>query len=142
MATNQNEGKVISKQKELKIYGWLMIVLAALDVARMVISAVFSDSSLLEEPGAKFVLIAMVVVTGIAVLAKLWMGRQALTYAKGVGKGTSHILLAKIGLVIYIVLSLAGAYQLFTGDGWDSLVSALASLIVVHSYLRAAKACL
>lgn len=135
---------MITKTKELKIYGYLMFFFGLLDLAYL--SLDIGDINTLLAEQSKAVAIFVYVFLGLCLLitlAKFWMGRQALRYAKGVGKGTSHILLAKIGIAFGVLMVLIDAINYFTGSADISeAASSGASLVVMISYYQAAKACL
>ena len=135
---------MITKTKELKIYGYLMIFFGILDLAYLSldiaeINAVLRDYS-------KTVVIftyAFLALCLLITMAKFWMGRQALRYAKGVGKGTSHILLSKIGIVFGVLVLVSDIFAIINGTAsYSEAVSTTTSLIVMYSYYKAAKACL
>jgi hypothetical protein len=133
---------MITKTTELKIYGYLMIFFGIIDLAYMALDV--SEMNGLLGDYSKAVAIFIYVFFGLCLLitlAKFWMGRQALRYAKGVGKGTSHILLAKIGIAFGILALLNDVIKLFTGTGdMTEVASSGASLVVMISYYQAAKA--
>ena len=135
---------MITKTKELKIYGYLMFFFGLLDLAYL--SLDIGDIHTLLAEQSKAVAIFVYVFLGLCLLitlAKFWMGRQALRYAKGVGKGTSHILLAKVGIAFGVLMVLSDAISYFTGSADISeAASSGASLVVMISYYQAAKACL
>ena len=135
---------MITKTTELKIYGYLMIFFGIIDLAYMALDV--SEMNGMLGDYSKAVAIFIYVFFGLCLLitlAKFWMGRQALRYAKGVGKGTSHILLAKIGIAFDVLMVLSDAINYFNGSADISeLASSGASLVVMISYYQAAKACL
>ena len=134
----------MTKMKELKIYGYLMFVFGLLDIAYLIMD--IQEINTLLADYSKVVTIGVYVFFGICALitlAKFWMGRQALCYAKGTGKGTSHITLAKIGIIFGILILISDALAIFNGTGsYSEAISTITSLIVMHSYYTAAKACL
>ena len=134
----------MTKIKELKIYGYLMIFFGVLDLLYMLldISEINADAGNYPSIVVTFAYIFLGVCM-LMTLAKFWMGRQALCYAKGKGKGTSHILLAKIGIVFCILALVVDGYAFFNGtSSITELCSTGASLMVMCSYYQAAKACL
>lgn len=135
---------MITKTKELKIYGFLMIFFGLLDIAYLAMD--IGDVKPLLEDYSSAVAIGVYVFFAVCLLitlAKFWMGRQALRYAKGVGKGTSHIKLAKIGIVFGVLVLVSDGIAYFNGTASSSeAVSTITSLIVMVSYYQAAKACL
>lgn len=135
---------MITKTKELKIYGILMIFFGLLDIAYLAMD--ISDVKPLLEDYSTAVTIGVYVFFAVCLLitlAKFWMGRQALCYAKGTGKGTSHIKLAKIGIVFGILVLVSDGIAYLNGTASSSeAVSTITSLIVMVSYYQAAKACL
>lgn len=134
----------MTKLKELKIYGYLMFIFGLLDIAYLIldiqeINALLADYSKAVAIGVY----AFFGVCALITLAKFWMGRQALCYAKGIGKGTSHIKLAKIGIIIGILVLVSDGIAIFNGTAsYSEAISSITSLIVMHSYYTAAKACL
>lgn len=138
------EMNMITKTKELKIYGYLMIFFGILDLAYLAID--ISEISTLLGDYSKAIVIFTYAFLGLCLLitlAKFWMGRQALCYAKGTGKGTSHIKLAKIGIAFGVLVLVSDAVGYLNGTAsYSEAVSTITSLIVMHSYYKAAKACL
>ena len=135
---------MITKATELKIYGYLMYFFGILDLAYWALD-VSEVSGLLGDYSKAVSIFTYVFLTlGLLItLAKFWMGRQALCYAKGVGKGTSHILLAKIGIFFSVLLVLNDVVVLFVASGdITEAISSVAGLVVILSYYQAAKACL
>ena len=135
---------MMTKTKELKIYGYLMFFFGLLDIAYLVLDIQEAKALLADYSTA--VAIGVYVFFGVCALitlAKFWMGRQALCYAKGTGKGTSHIKLAKIGIAFGILVLVSDGIAIFNGTGsYSEALSTITSLIVMHSYYTAAKACL
>lgn len=135
---------MITKTKELKIYGYLMIFFGFLDLASIALD--ISEVSGLLANYSEEITIFTFVFYGMDLLispAKFWMGRQALCYAKGVGKGTSHILLAKIGIALMSLALVNDVVELFIGIGAiTEAASSAVALIIIVSYYQAAKACL
>ena len=135
---------MITKTKELKIYGILMIFFGFLDIAYLAMD--IGDVKPLLEDYSTAVTIGVYVFFAVCLLitlAKFWMGRQALCYAKGTGKGTSHIKLAKIGIIFGILVLVSDGLAIFNGTAsYSEAISTITSLIVMHSYYKAAKACL
>lgn len=131
----------------LKIYGSLLILLAVLDSAKLVLEFVGDEIAesiaALGNAGVVLTVVFTVVSVGI-ILARLWMGIQALRYAKGTGKGTSHITLAKIARVVLVILLVMRIIGWISGEPIDKtdVASELVSLGVIWGYLSAAKACL
>lgn len=135
---------MITKTKELKIYGYLMFFFGLLDLAYLSLDLGNISTLLAEQSKAVAIFVYVFLALCLLItLAKFWMGRQALRYAKGVGKGTSHILLAKIGIAFDVLMVLSDAINYFNGSADISeLASSGASLAVMISYYQAAKACL
>lgn len=134
----------MTKMKELKIYGYLMFFFGLLDIGYLIMDIQEINALL---PGySKAVSIGVYMFLGVCALitlAKFWMGRQALCYAKGTGKGTSHIKLAKIGIIFGILVLVSDGLAIFNGTAsYSEAISTITSLIVMHSYYTAAKACL
>lgn len=134
----------MAKTKELKIYGYLMFFLGLVDIAYLALD--IREINALAEGYSNAVIIgvyAFFAVCALITLAKFWMGRQALCYAKGTGKGTSHITLAKIGIILGIVVLVSDVIAIFNGTASVSeALSTATSLIVMHGYYTAAKSCL
>lgn len=134
----------MSKTKELKIYGYLMFFFGLVDIAYLAmdiqeVKALLADYSTAVAIGV-YVFFG---VCALITLAKFWMGRQALCYAKGTGKGTSHIKLAKIAIIVGILVLVSDVIAIFNGTAsYSEALSTITSLIVMHSYYTAAKACL
>lgn len=132
------------KTKELKIYGYLMFFFGLVDIAYLAmdiqeVKALLADYSTAVAIGV-YVFFG---VCALITLAKFWMGRQALCYAKGTGKGTSHIKLAKIAIIVGILVLVSDVIAIFNGTAsYSEALSTITSLIVMHSYYTAAKACL
>ena len=134
----------MTKTKELKLYGIALFILGFIDIGYGILNIREVAPLLVNESTAVAVLTyAIVSISFLLALAKFWMGRQALCYAKGTGKGTSHITLAKIGivfctlgLVIYIISAIRG-----TASNTD-IAGDIASLMVMCSYYKTAKECL
>ena len=135
---------MITKTKELKIYGYLMFFFGLLDLAYLSLDLGNMSTLLAEQSKAVAIFVYVFLALCLLItLAKFWMGRQALRYAKGVGKGTSHILLAKIGIFFSVLLVLNDVVVLFVASGdITEAASSVASLVVILSYYQAAKACL
>ena len=135
---------MFKKENELKIYGYLMFFLGVIDIAYMAID-IREVNTLLEgySQAVAIGVYAFFAVCALITLAKFWMGHQALQYAKGTGKGTSHIKLAKIGMAVTILVLVSDAFAIYQGTADISeILSTSTSLIVMHSYYTAAKACL
>ena len=134
----------MSKHKELKIYGFAMILLGLVDVGFLTLDICEVNALAGNYPAVVvFFTYIFFALCALLALAKFWMGRQALCYAKGTGKGTSHVLLAKIGFVLSILVVASDAYAMISGTATSSeLYSGIASLIFMYSYYKAAKACL
>lgn len=135
---------MITKTKELKLYGYLMIFLGLLDIVYLLMD-IQEIKTLLEGYSTAVIIVVSVIlaVCGLITLAKFWMGRQALCYAKGTGKGTSHIKLAKIGVIFSILILVFDAIAIFSGTAsYFDAISTIVDLIVIHSYYTTAKACL
>ena len=134
----------MTKTKALKICGFVLLFLGALDLVYLLID--ISDLPSLLEGQSKAVTVFAYVFIGLCVLiamAKFWMCRQALYYAKGNGKGTSHILLAKIGITFCVIALVSDVFAIFNGTAsFDEALSSIFSPIVMYSYYKAAKACL
>lgn len=134
----------MTKMKELKIYGYLMFFFGLVDIAYLIMD--IRGIHTLLAGYSKAVVIGVHVFFGLCALitlTKFWMGRQALCYAKGTGKGTSHITLAKIGIIFGILVLVSDGLAIFNGTGsYSEAISTITSLIVMHSYYTAAKACL
>lgn len=131
----------MTKTKILQIYGYLMIFFGVLDLVYLAMDA--SEVNSLLGNYSEAVAIFTYVFFGLCVLitlAKFWMGRQALRYAKGVGKGTSHILLAKIGIAFGVLAVASDVVKLIGSSGDISEVaSSCTSLAVMIGYYQAAK---
>lgn len=134
----------MTKEKELKIYGYVMFVFGLVDIAYLALD--ISEVSTLLEGYSSAVAIGVYVffaVCALIALAKFWMGRQALCYAKGTGKGTSHIKLAKIGIAFGILVLISDGIAIFNGTAsYSEAISTVTSLIVMYSYYTAAKSLL
>ena len=135
---------MITKSKELKIYGIVLILFGIIDLVYLYMDILDVSSLLGNQSKAVVICVyAFFALCFLITLAKFWMGRQALYYAKGTGKGTSHILLAKIGIVSSILILLSDGVACFNGTA--SIVevcSSIVSLSIIYSYYKAAKACL
>lgn len=134
----------MSKTKELKIYGYLMFFFGLLDIAYLVLDIQEVNALLADYSNAVAIFVyVFFAVCALITLAKFWMGRQALCYAKGTGKGTSHIKLAKIGIAFGVLVLVSDGIAIFNGTAsYSEALSTITSLIVMHSYYTAAKACL
>lgn len=135
---------MITKTKELKIYGYLMFFFGILDLASLALDLAEIEALLADYSKAvaifTYVFLALCL---LITLAKFWMGRQALRYAKGVGKGTSHIRLAKIGIAFGVLVVVSDVFAIINGTAsYYEAASSITSLIVMYSYYAAAKACL
>lgn len=129
---------MIRKTTELKIYGILMIFFCILDCVHIVRNLLETHST--EVTAFTYVILALRV---LIALAKFWLGRQALCYANGNGKGTSHILLIKIGIAFVALLLVNDVVEAFLGiASFMEVISTIVSLTVMYSYYKAAKACL
>jgi hypothetical protein len=135
---------MIAKTIELKFYGYLTIFFGIIDLLNMALDV--SEINGLMAASSQADTIFTYVTFGLSLLimlAKLWMGRQALCYAKGVGKGTSHILLAKIGIGFGVLMLLNDVVELFIGIGdITEVASSVVYMVIIISYYQAAKACL
>ena len=129
----------MTQTKVLKIYGITMFVLAAVDIATMIVNSMGASM-------VGFAAIMAFVVIGVALLtaaAKCWMGYQALCYAKGTGKGTSHILIAKICLIFGIVNLVFALLGVVTGNGsFDQVIGAATNVALLFFYRKTAQECL
>ena len=134
---------MIIKTKELKIYGWLMFFFGFLDLVSLGLN-IFGGDQQTGDIGLDKVFFILFVAVGLFIaMAKFWLGRQALCYARGTGKGTSHIVLVKIGMVFGVLSLVNDCVSAFVGaDPVSEIFSSAASLIVMISYYQAAKACL
>ena len=134
----------MTKKTELKIYGFLMIFFGLLDIAYMVMD-IREVAPLLGSYSAAVTIgvHAFFALCALLTLAKFWMGRQALCYVKGTGKGSSHIKLAKIAIVLGVLVLISDVIAAFNGTASIAeAISSLLNLIIYHSYYSAAKACL
>lgn len=133
-------------QMQLKLYGWLFIVLAVLDVAMMVLELVGTGvSALLGElgVGAVIFMVALFALTLVVTLIKFWMGLQGVRYGNGNGKGKSHITFAKIAVWLFVIFVAMGVADVITGSGSiGDVIPDVVSLILVWFYMKAAKECL
>lgn len=134
----------MTKKTELKLYGYLMFFFGVIDVLYLVMDIRETTSLLADYSNAVEIFVYVFFgLCALITLSKFWMGRQALCYVKGVGKGTSHILLAKIGIFFTILVLASDAIAYFNGtSSIFECISTVTSLMVVHGYYTAAKACL
>ena len=133
---------MFTKEKELKIYGYLMIFFGVLDIGYLALD-ISEVKPLLSDYSTAVAIVTYVFfgVCALITLAKFWMGRQALCYAKGTGKGTSHIRLAKIAMVFTVLFLATDVFAWINGTATISeALSTATTLIVIHSYYKAAKA--
>ena len=135
---------MITPTKVLKIYGILMLYFAILDCAYILMDVMDNSYLLGDHSTAVDIFSLIILALGVLItLAKFWLGRQALCYAKGIGKGTSHILLIKIGIAFGILVLVNDIVEVFIGTGpYREVISSIVCLIVMYSYYKAAKACL
>ena len=129
---------MITKTTELKLYGILMIFFGILDCVHILMNVLETHST--EVTAFTYIILALGV---LIALAKFWLGRQALCYANGNGKGTSHILLIKIGIAFVAFSLVNDVVEAFLGiASFMEAISTIVSLIIMYSYYKAAKACL
>lgn len=132
---------MFTKTNKLKIYGFLMYFFGFHDLTHILTKAMKRNAL----TGDSFDIFTYVFLglSLLIALAKVWLGRQALCYAKGNGKGTSHILLIRVGIAFGVLALVNDVVELFIGIGaFSEVLSTIVSLIVMYSYYRAAKACL
>ena len=135
---------MLTKTTELKIYGLLMFYFGILDLAYLAmdiqeVNTLLTGYSHAVTIGVYVFFVVCILIT----LAKFWMGRQALRYAKGVGKGSSHIKLAKIGIVFGILVVVSDMFAAFNDTASiTEAVSSLVNLFIYYFYYSTAKACL
>lgn len=131
----------MSKNREMKIYGYVMIVLGIVDLGFLMLNISNAKTLLATQtPGISIAVYGILGLFLLIALAKIWMGRQGLCYAKGTGKGTSHITLSKIGMVFCAIVLVLDCVELISGNGFNSdAISNMTSLIIMYSYHKCAK---
>ena len=135
---------MITKKKELKIYGWVMFFLGFIDLGYVLLEIGEVGTYTAGQSAAVVAFLYAFIALGVLLaLIKFWLGRQALRYAKGTGTGTSHILLSKIGLVICMLVVISDTIAVLKGTASPSdTYGNIASLILMISYHKTAKECL
>ena len=128
---------MINPQKEFKIASILFLFLGVIDAVIISMDWFGSESPLLQDN--IFLLILLIVICLIA-LGKLYMGFMGLKYCKGTGKGSLHITLAKIGVVLAAISVVISVVEMINGEGTlQTVISDVTDAFIVYWYLRLAK---
>lgn len=127
----------MTPQKEFKIASIVLLFLGVVDIPLIAIGWFGADS-----PAFEFnaFLIAIFAITCAITLAKLYMGIMGLKYCKGTGKGTLHIKLAKIGVILAVLAAVITVMDLISGTGSiETLISDACDIYVIYWYFNLAK---
>ncbi|MDO4745911.1 MAG: hypothetical protein Q4B18_05090 [Bacillota bacterium] len=97
--------------------------------------------AILEAPGAVKVLALVALgIMLIATVAMLYMGYTGLKYCKGDGKGTLHITIAKICIVVSVLGVVIAAVDLFVNNSdVGNILGSLFQLVIIYYYLKFSK---
>ena len=127
----------MSPQKEFKIASIVMLFLGIIDALLIAVEWFDANSPL---AGGNAFLLTIFALICIIALAKLYLGVKGLQYCKGAGKGTLHITLSKIGVVLAGIAVVLSVIDMFSGAGTlQTLASDSTDLIVIHWYYGLAK---
>ena len=136
-----------TKRRNLKIYSIVFLILAAVDVAQLVLNLAVDDTPVdLSNSLVRTVLIVMIAFAAVVALAKAFLGIQGMRQAKGTAVGRAHLTISMIALVLSVIGALlvilaaiqeANLWEIVTNI-WDSLIS----IWLLVSYRKAAKALL
>lgn len=130
----------MDSRRDFKVISMLLLFLGVMDIALLVINNMgeMKAVSALSDKGLAFVIgIAAIVV--IIALAKLYMGYMGIRYCNGTGKGTFHITLAKIGLVLAVIAVVLSVMDMTSGGTLNTVISDIIDVMVIFWYFRAAK---
>lgn len=144
---------IISDSKALKVYSNIIIVLAGVDAVRLTthwVNGEFNSTVLAQVYGVPkniihAIIMAVLCVGALVFAAKIYMGIKGIRTAKGNGKGTGHITVAKVTLVCCITMFAISTITLISnisGAGmmeWLDLAAPFASCLITSEYLKAAK---
>lgn len=76
----------------------------------------------------------------IGTLAMLYMGYIGLKYCKGEGKGTLHITIAKVCIVVSVLGVIVAAIDLFVNNSdVGNILGSLFQLVIIYYYLKFSK---
>ena len=127
----------MNPKKEFKIASIVLLILGIFDALIIGIEWFVGDFFVLGDN--VFLLFVFAGIILIA-LAKLYMGIMGLKYCKGTGKGTLHITLAKIGVVLALIAVVIAAVNLVGGDGdVQTVLSDSVDAFIMYWYLSLAK---
>jgi len=140
----------VKAKKDLKIVGWVFLFLALVDVVNLLVDyfdGFYAVENIMDMAGndvtesvAKIAAIIAISITVIAMLIKVFFGVKAIKQANGTTKSTSHIVLAKIILVISVILAVIMVISLIQNAATIfDLIVALANIVIYASYIQAAK---
>lgn len=136
-----------TKRRNLKIYSIVFLILAAVDVAQLVLNLVVDDTLVdMSNSLERTVLIVMIVFAVIVALAKAFLGIQGMRQSKGAAVGRAHLTISMIALVLSVITALLVILaSIQTADLWEAVSNICDSLISIWllvDYRKEAKALL
>lgn len=124
-------------KKQFKFASIALLFLGVLD-AIQILTGFFEDFSF--SPVALIVAIVTFAIVAAIALAKIYMGAMGLKYCKGAGKGTLHIKLAKIGIILTIISGVISLLDMIFGSGsFSALLDDITGFILIEWYYSLAK---
>ena len=115
---------MFSNKKLLKIYGALFIFLAVLDLVTLCVSCFSGNMNFANDvqslDGMENLLHIftniLLAIIGIKIMIELFLGIIAIQQSEGKYKGKSHIIIARIILIVTIMLAFTTIFDIKTGN--------------------------
>lgn len=129
--------------KNLRIYSWIFIFLGFFDIISIVIDYLAGDfnvdTELMGVSQIAFVIamVITIIVFAIVVSIKLFLGIRGLRQVQGKTKGKSHIVIAKIGFVIFAIALIGTIFSLTKNTSEiKSLLSNVIAILLLYEYIK------
>lgn len=100
------------QKKELRLYGIVFFLLAAIDVCHITVGAMFY----LEYRTDRALMIAMMAYKAVIVLIKLYLGEKILRQVRNAKSSGIRLQIMKAMLIAFVISLLMDGYCLLTGD--------------------------
>lgn len=134
-------------KKIIKIYSWVFIIFAAIDVCFIVLSYLEANGAEAQAAGlagtelAMAVVIIYAVMYGIDIIGKLFFAYKGFKEVKGENKGTGYVTFIYVLVVLTIIGLVASVIQgmMGTETNWGVIFEQVASASILFDFARKAK---
>lgn len=139
----------MKKNKNLYLYGVVLLGLAILDLVMFIISAASGEIKMVEHEKealanfANFAIVCVVAAIIISILVNAYLGIKGMKESKKPSGGKAHIIIAKLIAILNIIVAVCVVVALFKSDSmWNDIWTLCVSVvdaIFMFSYAKEAK---